>query len=486
MRCSGRAAEVNSLVDKLAATGDARVRAQATQNIVRSLLRNGSSTHQRVRTEEDDDFDAHVSGAAPPRAVGNDEDDDSMLSVAAPRSRRVNSHSIESLEMDDDVEGNDDGSRDEDCGSNVEEAEESNGSEGDDDEEEEPGRYRRRRRKMDARRTGAKRSPSSCSTGLVGVVIALLALAVVAATAALHPRRAVDFVHVLLANTPPPRSPPSAPPMPPPSPSPPSPPQPPPPSLPAPPPPPPPSPHPPPKPRAPPPPPSPPPPPPTPHPPPRPPGTSASQINERFHRAPYGAGVEWSAEGSLLDAGLLIHIFDGWEGANAWEPPPTGPGAAQMSASLIFAAQRVAGKPLPLFKGPRGAASGLLFRPLVTRVLCGKPVDSSGQCGGSCPAERLEAEWSEAADKLCSWEPATFGPELKRLTAHQIKYNHLWYNEVIVDAPSWRERLPECVEAVFGSKALHERFLATFGLTEVTHPFLELTESWEAPFRAGG
>ena len=83
----------------------------------------------------------------------------------------------------------------------------------------------------------------------------------------------------------------------------------------------------------------------------------------------------------LADAGLLLHIFDGWEGANPWEPPPTGPGATQMSGSIVFAAQRVDGQPLPLFKGPRGAATGLLFRPHATKIRCGKAVDSSGLCG---------------------------------------------------------------------------------------------------------
>ena len=36
-------------------------------------------------------------------------------------------------------------------------------------------------------------------------------------------------------------------------------------------------------------------------------------INERFGRKPYG---NWSADGALADAGLLIHNFDGWEFEN--------------------------------------------------------------------------------------------------------------------------------------------------------------------------
>ena len=194
----------------------------------------------------------------------------------------------------------------------------------------------------------------------------------------------------------------------------------------------------------------------------------------------------WSSDGSLADAGLLIHVFDGWEGSNPWEPASSGPGATQMSASLVFAAQHVPGKPLPLFKGPRGAATGLLFRPGATKILCGKPVDSSGQCGGSCGKDRLSSPWSESADKFCSWQPDEFGPNLKRLTEYQTTYKNSFYNEIIIDSKHWREHLPECVEAVFGNRVHHEAFLKAFGLTEETHPFLALdVTNWEAPFGAG-
>ena len=109
-----------------------------------------------------------------------------------------------------------------------------------------------------------------------------------------------------------------------------------------------------------------------------------------------------------------------------------------------------------------------------------------GQCGDPCGSERLVSEWSEASDKFCSWQPANFGAELQRLTAFQTKYRNLFYNEVIVDAPSWRTRLPEAVEAVFGSRRHHEAFLTTFGLSEETHPYLELdSNDWESPFAAG-
>jgi hypothetical protein len=119
-------------------------------------------------------------------------------------------------------------------------------------------------------------------------------------------------------------------------------------------------------------------------------------------------------------------------------------------------------------------------------VRCGKATDSSGKCGAQCASERLSAPWSEADDKMCGWAPAHFGAELQRLTAYQTTYHDLWYNEIIIDAAKWRAHLPECVEAVFGSRGHHEQFLAAFGLTEETHPFLEIDlHDWDTPVKAG-
>ena len=59
---------------------------------------------------------------------------------------------------------------------------------------------------------------------------------------------------------------------------------------------------------------------------------AADVLNERFRRSPLTA--EWKADGLLADAGLLVHIFDGWEDhAEPWLPSATGPGARDQSAS---------------------------------------------------------------------------------------------------------------------------------------------------------
>jgi hypothetical protein len=54
-----------------------------------------------------------------------------------------------------------------------------------------------------------------------------------------------------------------------------------------------------------------------PPPPPLPTTTSATSLNARFRRSPFSA--VWDAQGSLADAGLLVHVFDDWEGTYKWE-----------------------------------------------------------------------------------------------------------------------------------------------------------------------
>ena len=78
------------------------------------------------------------------------------------------------------------------------------------------------------------------------------------------------------------------------------------------------------------------------------------------------------------------------------------------------------------------------------------------------------------------------GGQLKRLTEHQTTYKHLWYNEIIVDAAHWRQHLPAAVEAIYGDRRAHGDFLKEFGVSEATHPYLELDPTdWHAPFSWG-
>lgn len=214
---------------------------------------------------------------------------------------------------------------------------------------------------------------------------------------------------------------------------------------------------------------------------------SAASINERFHRSPFRNSL-WSPDGTLADAGLLIHVLDGWEeNGQMWAPGRNGPGATDQSGSLVCGQNKVAGQRIPLFGG-RAAQSGIIFKPGSTRVKCGKPSDSSGKCIAWCDRSRasLSVPWSEAIDKQCAWQPKDFGVQLKRLVKHQVTYSYLWYNEIIIDAVHWRAHMPDVVEAIFGNRDAHQAFLAEFDLSERSHPFLELDSmDWTSPFREG-
>ena len=85
--------------------------------------------------------------------------------------------------------------------------------------------------------------------------------------------------------------------------------------------------------------------PPVPPPPPNPP--LVDSLNARFRRAPWS--MLWDRSGVLADAGILMHVMDGWEdGGLPWAPGANGPGATDMSSSLIFAANHVPGGGIPL------------------------------------------------------------------------------------------------------------------------------------------
>jgi len=154
------------------------------------------------------------------------------------------------------------------------------------------------------------------------------------------------------------------------------------------------------------------------------------------------------------------------------------------SANSSSTNQRAGSHAFALFNG--GASGGIVFRPGVTKINCGKAADSSGHCGARCPASRNKAEvpWNEAADKLCAWAPQDFGVSLRRITEHQIEYKRLWYNEIIIDAKHWRSHLPDQVEAIFNNPENHRRFLAAFPhLTPESHPHVLLdATNWHSPF----
>ena len=184
----------------------------------------------------------------------------------------------------------------------------------------------------------------------------------------------------------------------------------------------------------------------------------------------------------MAAAGILIHSIDGWEdGRNGWAPTTNGPGAKEMSASIVFSALNKSDTAIPLFG--KEDTGGLIFRPGLTRIRCGKAVDSAGRCGAWCTITDVNVQWDEGLDKLCSWRPQNIGLQLERRSIREARYGSLGYNEIIVDAVSWRDQLPGVIEAIYGDRALHRRFLVEYGLDAKRLPYLALDRNnWENPF----
>ena len=187
---------------------------------------------------------------------------------------------------------------------------------------------------------------------------------------------------------------------------------------------------------------------------------------------------------------MLIYAFDASrKDPPPWDPLASSPDSSEVVVSFVFAAQKVANQPIPLVNTggapDASSASGLVLRPQAARLLCGKPVDSMGGCAvGPCSSGSITVEWSESADKFCSWRPgAEFVTQLQRLTDWQVRWKRLWSPRVLINVDDWRGALPEIVEAFFGSRSAHERFLDYYGLTADTHPRVTFdATNWGAPF----
>ena len=248
-------------------------------------------------------------------------------------------------------------------------------------------------------------------------------------------------------------------------------------------------------------------------PPPRPPiaeNNVLKQLHSRFHRSPDTAA--WDASGTLADAGILIHVFDGWEER---EEKSIWRARGGISCSLIFRDQRPRGHySIPMYTAWASGVQGIIFRPgPTTRILCGNAADSSvGKCKVHwCPSVSLSQDTYDpartrgddgAAGCYGSWKPQDFGVFLRRF----VKYNkavraamshRLNYNEIIVDGGHWTDSLPNSIEAFFTSddlgrkeeqedlaKMQHQLFLQTYSLNAAQVPLLKLDPTnWDEPFR---
>jgi len=189
--------------------------------------------------------------------------------------------------------------------------------------------------------------------------------------------------------------------------------------------------------------------------------------------------ARWGGSGVLPDAGLLVHILDGWEDHGAFGNLES----TDQSSSLLFAANGFLGGKIPIYHGD-SSQPGIILRPAATTVLCGKGGDSGGHCTWWCPSvASLGDVWTyDYPGDGCggSWRPADIPIYLRRQTAWQLAHRRLEYNEFIYDGGLLRQT-PLVVEAYFG-RAHEQRRQFMSSNPGMSPPLLELDlMNWEAP-----
>ncbi|KAL1522964.1 hypothetical protein AB1Y20_017928 [Prymnesium parvum] len=227
-------------------------------------------------------------------------------------------------------------------------------------------------------------------------------------------------------------------------------------------------------------------------PPPQPGAEIVAKLNNRFHRPVSGEQAVWNDDGSLREQGVLVHIVDGYEQeGKPWLPRAD---SEVLSGSLVFDAQQPdpggTWYGVPLFSGGQGV--GVVLRPERNRILCG----FGGDAGGRCTRGGKTITWCNSAELTdppgyCNgypWHPEEVGIMLERTVRSAWRGQ---YNEFIIDAPVWRRNLPHSIEAIFYVDSSHqdkarrilEQFKAEYGVTEDTHPLMQLVVSdWSSPF----
>ncbi len=210
---------------------------------------------------------------------------------------------------------------------------------------------------------------------------------------------------------------------------------------------------------------------------------SIQVITDRYLRNP--TREPWPEDGLLVDAGLLVHCFDGHEDAvRPWLPKIGGGlhGTSDVSTSFIFADQcrtdsyvrRRAPGDFLFDHGCR--KGGIIFRPGASRILCGNAQDADGACHDD------------------SWRPSEIHLRLRQETIaranidpYKARRNNN-YNEFLVDGKgAWYDLLPGVIEAfLVGTKEgigdVRNRFAEAYGLSVQNIPTLGFTCDCEQPF----
>lgn len=212
------------------------------------------------------------------------------------------------------------------------------------------------------------------------------------------------------------------------------------------------------------------------------------ELNARFHRLPFRAGLWHSPDGRLSDAAVLAHVFDGWEDQDKpWLF------SGDQSASLVHAGQGFPGGVIPIFNN-RGC--GLILRPNHTFLRCGKCGDSGGHCEPWCSNSTLHQSPEEfrCVWPGCAWPVHTFGRFLRHQARSQVTSRSLYYNEIIIDGDMTRAHAPGHLDAFFcttyeppGSteweraRQRYARFLHEYGENATAFVQFDL-HNWRAPF----
>ena len=126
---------------------------------------------------------------------------------------------------------------------------------------------------------------------------------------------------------------------------------------------------------------------------------------------------------------------------------------------------------------------GLILNPRVAKplVACGYSADggTQGAKGGGC------GHWcTRAVSWQCSWPPGQLKPMLE-VQEQNLATSSKKYNEVVLRARGWEERLPHLIEAVFfvsnedKARRVHSAFQRQFGHWV---PLLRLDLTRAAPF----
>ena len=198
----------------------------------------------------------------------------------------------------------------------------------------------------------------------------------------------------------------------------------------------------------------------------------------------------WPSDGSLADAGLLIHCLDN---SIAESLPIQAPSV--LSTSLLFAGQRAVsgGTPASFLVPECLTRGGLILQPGgSTRVLCGSGHDTGAACPTLVSTVPVGGEpgpdYPGDGCGGCSWGPPAIHVYLRRVTAWQQKSRRAFYNEFTVDGHAWFTHLPTSIEAVFGEggRMVAGAMVARFG--RAAEPLIVSLDAsdWERPLFVEG